>query len=131
MAELKTKRTDGDVEAFLAAIEDDAVQLDCRTLVSLMTQASGAAPAMWGSSIVGFGERHFRYASGREGDWFTIGFAPRKRSLTLYLMDGVEAHADRLARLGPHSTGKGCLYIKRLADVDTDVLAELITDAAR
>ncbi|MGA7689072.1 MAG: DUF1801 domain-containing protein [Jiangellales bacterium] len=130
MAELKTKPTDSDAEAFVSAIEDEGVRADCRELLRLMSEATGAAPVMWGASIVGFGNVHYRYASGREGDWFKVGFSPRKRTLTLYLMDGVDEHTERLDRLGPHSTGKGCLYVKRLSDVDADVLGEIITAAA-
>jgi hypothetical protein len=125
MAELKTRPTDDDVESFLQSVPEPA-QSDCRELVVLMRAATGAEPVMWGSSIVGFGSVHYRYASGREGDWFSVGFSPRKKSLTLYLSDGVDRHAEQLQRLGTHSTGKGCLYITRLADVDREVLAELI-----
>jgi len=130
MAELKTKPTDSDVEAFIASIEDEQVRADCRELARLMHEATGDEPVMWGSSIVGYGTVHYRYASGREGDWFKVGFAPRKRTLTLYLTDGVDAHAEPLSRLGPHSTGKGCLYIRRISDVDVDVLREVIDAAA-
>lgn len=131
MAENKTRATDGDVEAFIDGLADENVRADCRELLGLMGEASGAPPAMWGTSIVGFGDVHYRYASGREGDWFSIGFAPRKRTLTLYLMDGVETHSERLARLGKHSTGVGCLYVKRLDDIDREVLGEIITAAAQ
>lgn len=86
---------------------------------------------MWGDRIVGFGDHHYRYASGREGDWFKVGFSPRKRSLTVYLAPGIETHEALLDRLGRHTTGKGCLYIKRLADVDTDVLRRLIEESVR
>ena len=96
----------------------------------MMQEATGEPPVMWGESIVGFGSRHYRYASGREGDWFVVGFSPRARSLTLYLTDGVQRHADHLERLGRHRTGKGCLYVTRLDDVDRDVLAAVINDAA-
>lgn len=129
MAELKTKPNDGDVDAFIDSVPEPA-RSDCRELVTLMQAATGAPPVMWGSSIVGFGDVHYRYASGREGDWFAVGFSPRKKSLTLYLTDGVGRHARHLERLGPHSTGKGCLYIKRLDDVDRDVLDALIREAA-
>jgi len=129
MAELKTRPTDGDVEEFLQSVPEPA-QSDCRELASIMSAATGSDPTMWGSSIVGFGSVHYRYASGREGDWFRVGFSPRKRSLTLYLMNGVEAHAEQLERLGKHSTGKGCLYIKRLDDVDREVLVELVNEAS-
>lgn len=129
MAELETKPTDDDVDAFLATVPEPT-RSDCRELVTIMKAATGADPVMWGSSIVGFGSTHFRYASGREGDWFRVGFSPRKRNLTLYLLDGVDSHAEQLQRLGKHSTGKGCLYIKQLDDVDRGVLVELINDAA-
>ncbi len=129
MAELKTRPNDKDVEAFIASVPEPA-QSDCRELIGMMRSATGADPVMWGDSIVGFGSRHYRYASGREGDWFQVGFSPRARSLTLYLTDGVDRHAARLDDLGRHRTGKGCLYVTRLDDVDRDVLAAVINDAA-
>jgi hypothetical protein len=97
----------------------------------LMRQATGAEPKMWGSSIVGFGNFHYKYASGREGDWFHIGFAPRKQDLTLYVAGGFPQYEKLLAQLGKHRTGKSCLYIKTLADVDMPVLTELIQLSAR
>lgn len=130
MAELKTKPTGDDAREFVDSIEDPAVRADCEELVEMMSAATGAPPVMWGSSIVGFGNVHYRYASGREGDWFAVGFSPRKRNLTLYVMDGVDSHADQLERLGKHTTGKGCLYVKRLDDIDRSVLNEIISDAA-
>lgn len=129
VAELKTKPTGDDVEAFLQSVAE-TVRSDCRELVMIMRAATGADPVMWGSSIVGFGSVHYRYASGREGDWFRVGFSPRKRNVTLYLADGVDSHAEQLQRLGTYSAGKGCLYIKRLDDVDQGVLVELINNAA-
>ncbi len=129
MAELKTKPTGADVEAFLQAVPEPA-QSDCRELVRIMAAATGAEPLMWGSSIVGFGSMRYRYAGGREGDWFQVGFSPRSRNLTLYLTDGVDRHADQLNRLGKHTTGRGCVYVKRLDDVDRGVLVDLINDAA-
>lgn len=126
MAELKTKRNDGDVEAFVAGIENPTKRTDCQSLLQLMREVTGDEPAMWGDAIVGFGSVHYRYASGREGDWFEVGFAPRKQNLTLYLMSGLGSQHDLLERLGKHSTGKGCLYVKRLADVDETVLREMI-----
>lgn len=129
MAELKTRPNDKDVEAFLSSVDEPA-QSDCRELLAMMQAATGEPPVMWGESIVGFGSRHYRYASGREGDWFVVGFSPRARSLTLYLTDGVQRHADHLERLGRHRTGKGCLYVTRLDDIDRDVLAAVINDAA-
>ena len=129
MAELKTKPNDDGVDAFIDSVPEP-VRSDCRELVALMQAATGAPPVMWGSSIVGFGDVHYRYASGREGDWFAVGFSPRKKNLTLYLTDGIDKHAEHLERLGPHTTGKGCLYIKRLDDVDREVLDVLIREAA-
>ena len=129
MAELKTKENDQSVEAFLAGIEDAQKQADCRALVAIMQEATGAAPRMWGDSIVGFGHYHYKYASGREGDWFLTGFAPRKQNLTLYIMAGFDNYEALLGRLGKHTTGKSCLYVKRLADVDMPVLTELVVES--
>lgn len=126
MAENKTQPTDASVEAFLAAIPDPTRRDDCRRVAAMMQAAAGAPPVMWGASIVGFGRYRYTYASGRSGDWPIIGFSPRKNDLTLYLMPGFEQHADRLAKLGKHKTGKSCLYLKKLADVDLAVLEELI-----
>ena len=129
MAELKTKENDQSVEAFLAGIEDAQKQQDCRTLVAIMQEATGAAPRMWGDAIVGFGHYHYKYASGREGDWFLTGFSPRKQNLTLYIMAGFDDYDALLSKLGKHSTGKSCLYVKRLADVDMPVLTELVVES--
>jgi hypothetical protein len=128
MAELKTRRNDGDVGEFVAGIADERRRRDAAALVELMGRVTGEAPAMWGTSMVGFGDQPYRYASGRSGTWFTIGFAPRKQNTTLYLYGGFEDDATvaLLERLGPHSTGKGCLYVKRLEDVDADVLEQLL-----
>lgn len=128
MAEPKTKPTDVAVHDHLAAIEDDARRADCRALVELMTRVTGHEPVMWGPSIVGFDRYHYRYASGHEGDAAVVGFASGKRRLTLYLAPGYEGDATRglLARLGRHERGKGCLYLKRLSDVDPDALEDLV-----
>jgi hypothetical protein len=126
VAELKTQRNDGDVEAFLAAIPDERRRADARAVCALMSELSGEPPVLWGSSLVGFGSYAYTYASGRSGEWFAVGFAPRKQALTLYLMDGFGDYDALLARLGPHKTGKSCLHIKRLDEVDEDVLRELI-----
>ena len=126
MAQLKTRARDDDVESFLASIQDEGRQSDAREVCSLMTKAAKAPAVMWGSAIVGFGERRLRYDDGREIDWMVIGFSPRKASTTLYLSGGVELYADLLERLGKHSTGKGRLYLKRLSDVDRGVLAEVL-----
>jgi hypothetical protein len=123
MAELKTKPTQASVAEFIASI-DPGRQADCKALSKMMERATGAKAKMWGAAIVGFGDTHYKYASGREGDWFPLGFSPRKKDLTLYLMGGLDD--DLLARLGKHKRGQGCLYIGKLADVDTTVLQELI-----
>lgn len=130
MAELKTKPHDADVEAFLAAVPDAQKRSDSLVLLDLFRTVTGAPAKMWGTAIVGFGDYHYAYASGREGDWFVTGFSPRKQNLTLYCIGSYEPHAALLARLGKHKLGKGCLYINRLKDVDLDVLRELVTVTA-
>lgn len=126
MAEIKTKPTSESVSAFLEGIEDEVRRRDCMTVSKLMEELSGAKPRMWGASIVGFGDYHYRYVSGREGDWFLAGFSPRKQNLTLYLMGYLESYEDILKKLGKFKHGKGCLYIKKLEDVDMNVLKDLI-----
>ena len=126
MGEPKTVPTERRVDVFLAAIPDDARRVDCKELCRLLGELTGEPPVLWGDSIVGFGSRRYRYASGREGDWPRIGFSPRKHNLTLYFADGLDAHQDLLGRLGKHKTGKGCLYLKRLSDADPAVLKELV-----
>jgi hypothetical protein len=126
MAELKTAPTGESAMAFLNALSDEGRRRDCFTMLALMQAATGQEPVMWGSSIVGFGNYHYKYASGREGDWFLTGFSPRKAALTLYIMAGFARYADLLAQLGKYSTGKSCLYVKRLQDVNLAVLQELI-----
>ena len=130
MAELKTKKNSRSVQAFLNAVEDSGRRRDCKTIAKLMRDVTGERPSMWGDSIVGFGAYHYKYASGREGDWFVTGFAPRKGSLSLYLTCDLSQMRPILGRLGKHKTGKGCLYIKRLEDIDQDVLRELIEKTA-
>lgn len=125
MAELKTKPTTADPLAFINAIPDPDRRQDCIDLLEMMS-AAGEPPVMWGGSIIGFGSLHYRYASGRSGTWFRVGFASRKQALTLYLMLDLDQQGKRLAALGKHKRGKGCLYVKRLADIDRKVLRELI-----
>ena len=126
MAEAKTQPTKASVAAFLAAIPDEERRRDCKLVAKIMREATGAKPVLWGTNIVGFGTYRYRYASGREGDWPVTAFSPRKNDLTLYIMPGFDDNAGLLARLGRHKTGKSCLYLKRLADVDLAVLQEII-----
>jgi len=126
MAELKTRRNKGNVEAFLNNVPDEGKRQDSFTILELMRQVTGREPEMWGDSIVGFGSYHYKYKSGREGDWFLTGFSPRKQNLTLYIMSGFDDYDQLLNKLGKYSTGKSCLYIKKVEDVDTDVLKQLI-----
>jgi hypothetical protein len=127
MAELKTKQTEASVSAFLDAVENDQRRADCRVVLDLMRAVTGEEPKLWGPSIVGFGSYHYKYASGREGDWFVTGFSPRKQDLTLYIMAGFDRYDELMAKLGKYKTGKSCLYLKRLSDVDLGVLRELVT----
>jgi hypothetical protein len=129
MAELKTQPNDGDVERFLATVEDERKRRDCYQIIAIMRAATGAEPKMWGQSMVGFGNYQYTYASGREGNWFLTGFAPRKQNLTLYIMAGFASYDQLLANLGKHKTGKSCLYLKRLDDVDLPTLRELIAQS--
>ncbi|MEM6348393.1 MAG: DUF1801 domain-containing protein [Bacteroidota bacterium] len=127
MAKLKTAPNDLSVTEFLDSIEDEQKRTDSYTLLAKMERISGVKPIMWGSSIVGFGRYQYKYKSGREGEWFMTGFSPRKNALTLYLMGGLDQQADLLEKLGKYKTGKGCLYIKRLSDVEDSVLEEMIS----
>lgn len=131
MAELKTAKTGASVSTFLAAIADPARRKECRAVARMMKEATGTSPRMWGDTIVGFGDMRCKYASGREVDWFLAGFSPRRQSLSLYLMPNLDAHAALLKKLGKHSTGKSCLYIKRLEDVDQAVLKRLINEGVK
>lgn len=127
VAEVKTKKTRASVDKFIDAVEDPQARSDSKTILKLMGDASGEKPAMWGTSMVGFGIWHYKSpATGREGDWPRGGFSPRKQNLTLYVLSGKKEEAPLLKKLGKHSTGKSCLYIKRLTDVDMNVLKQLI-----
>lgn len=127
MAEPKTQETDASVDAFIASVEPERRREDARAVLAMMREVTGEEPKMWGKAIVGFGRYHFTYASGREGDWFLAGFSPRKQNLVLYIMPGFSAYDGLLGRLGKHKTGKSCLYVNKLADVDPDVLRELVS----
>jgi len=126
MSEPKTKRNDASVQEFLDAVSDEVKREDSYRVLNIMSEITGEDAVMWGPSIVGFGSYHFVYASGREGDWMRTGFSPRKQALTLYIMSGFGRYEELLSRLGKYTTGKSCLYIKRLSDVDESVLRELI-----
>lgn len=131
MAELKTRPSDGSVERFLSTIGDKSRRGDCRALAELMQQITKAPPRMWGSSIVGFGSYRYKYASGREGDWFLTGFSPRKQNLTLYIMGGFEGYPELMKALGKHTTAKSCLYVKSLEDIHLPTLKKLIRESVR
>jgi hypothetical protein len=126
MAELKTKPNENSVEDFLNSVEDEKKRGDSFTVLKLMKEITKADPIMWGPSIVGFGNYHYKYKSGRKGDWFLTGFSPRKQNLTLYIMPGFSRFEELLEKLGKYKTGKGCLYINKLEDVDMATLRELV-----
>ena len=126
MADVKTRPTGEDVKQFLNTISDEQKRLDSFTLMELMSQITGLEPRLWASSMVGFGEYHYKYASGHEGDSFIIGFAPRKQNLTLYVLSDFEQQNQLLEKLGKYKTGKGCLYLNRLKDIDLPTLKALI-----
>lgn len=127
MAELKTKLTDENPADFLNTLTDKAKQQDSFTLLALIQEITGQEPKMWGSGIIGFGSYSYEYKSGQAGNWFLTGFSPRKQSLTLYLMSGFTPLEPLLQKLGKYKTSKGCLYIKKLSDVNMEVLTEIIT----
>jgi hypothetical protein len=126
MAELKTKKTELSVEAFIKKIPEAQKRKDASVILELMEKATKAKGKMWGSAIIGFGDRHLKYESGRELDWFVMGFSPRKQNFALYISGTVEKQQALLKRLGKHKTGKGCLYINKLEEVDLTVLKEII-----
>ena len=125
--ELKTKATGVSVDAFVNAIADVRKRADARTIIRMMQDITGEPPKMWGPSIVGFGRYHYKYASGHEGDMCIAGFSPRAAALTMYILPGMEHYGDLMNRLGKHTMGKSCLMVKRLDDVDTNVLREILT----
>ncbi len=130
-AELKTKVNNASVTKFLEGIADEVQRTDSYTLLDMLEKATKSKPKMWGDSIVGFGTYHYVGKSGREGDWLLAGFSPRKQTLTLYMLGGWEDNAELLGKLGKHSLGKGCLYIKRLEDVQLSILKRLITASVK
>lgn len=132
MSSPKTQVTDANVLDFIGAVPDETKRNDSLKLLDIFTIVTGEPPKMWGASIVGFGSYHYKSErSSQEGDWMITGFSPRKQNLTLYFMDGFDNYAELLAKLGKHKTSKGCLYINKLSDIDTGVLAELITRSVK
>ena len=131
MAELKTRPTTKSVGDFLKGIEDPKKRADCRAIGKMMRAATGKRAKMWGTSIVGYGSYDYKYASGREGTFMETGFSPRAQNISIYIMPGFKGFASLMKKLGKHKTGKSCLYIKRLDDVDQDVLAKLIDESVR
>jgi hypothetical protein len=131
VAEPKTKETTESVSAFLDRIADEGRRKDCRAVVDIMQSVTKEEPRMWGTSIVGFGRYHYKGKSGREGEWMITGFSPRKGDLTLYLMGGFDKFPDLMPKLGKYKTGKSCLYIKKLSDVDVNVLRKLVTKSVK
>lgn len=130
-AQLKTQKNEASVEDFLNSVSGEQKKNDAFALLGLMKKVTGREPKMWGPAIVGFGEYTYKYNTGREGDWFLMGFSPRKQNLTIYIMTGYERHPDIMARLGKYKTGKSCLYINKLSDVNEKVLSELLTVAQK
>lgn len=126
MSDLKTKRTDASVQEYLDAIEDSRRKKDCLAIHKMMQRISGCKGSMWGDSMVGYGSYHYKYKSGREGDWFLAGFANRKQSISIYFMSGFSSYDDLLSKLGKHKTGKSCLYIKTMDDIDEKILEQMI-----
>lgn len=131
MSDLKTKPNKQSVKQFLEKVTDKNKREDCYTVLKLMKQVTKGEPKMWGNSIVGFGSYHYKYESGREGDWFVTGFSPRKQNLTIYIMIGFEQYPGLMKKLGKHKTGISCLYINRLEDINLSVLKELITKSVK
>jgi len=129
MTEPKTGRNQASVQAFLDSVENEKRRNDARVVLQLMREITGETPVMWGPSIVGFGSYHYRYESGREGDWMLTGFSPRRQALTLYIMGGFRRHEDLLSKLGKYKTGKACLYVNKLEDIDIDVMRQLVAES--
>lgn len=128
--ENKTKPTSTSVNYYLAGLEPERRRDDAMAVSAMMRRVTGEIPKMWGESIVGFGNTHYKYESGREGDWFLVGFAPRKTNLVLYIMPGFKEYGPLMKKLGKHKTGKSCLYLNKLADVDMKVLEQLVAKSA-
>lgn len=126
MAEMKTKKNEKDIIDFLNRVENEVRKNDCFQLLDLMKQWTNETPNMWGESMIGFGSYHYKYESGREGDWFLTGFSPRKQNLTIYISPGFSEYDELMKELGKYKTGSSCLYAKRLSDIDTDILKIIV-----
>lgn len=129
MAALKTTPNDKDVESFLEEVEDEKKREDSFAILKLLKEETGMEPKMWGPGIVGFGSYHYKYESGREGDWFLTGFSPRKKNLTVYIMPGFDRYEELISKLGKFTTGTSCLYFKKTGDIDLNVLRELVSQS--
>lgn len=129
MATLKTQQNDASVQQFIDGLDDTSRRKDCMTMRRMMSKVTGKRAKMWGTSIVGFGSYHYKYASGREGDFFVTGFSPRKQDFTIYIMPGYSDYGHLLKKLGKHRIGKSCLYVKRLDDIDLEVLEQMIRES--
>ena len=129
MTELKTKQNESSVNDFIEKIEDPEKKKASKQIMKILETISKNKAKMWGDSIIGFGKYHYKYKSGREGDWMRIGFSPRKQNLTLYIMDGFEKYSELMEKLGKFKTGKSCLYIKKMQDIDINILKELVAES--
>jgi hypothetical protein len=131
MAEIKTKLNNRSVEKFLDTVKDPQKKADCIAIAAIMKRITGCEPKMWGTSLIGYGSYHYKYASGREGDWPLTGFSPRKQNITMYIMPGFSRYGEYLSKLGRHKTGVSCLYINKLADVDLKILEKIIASSVK
>lgn len=129
MSDLKTRKTKASVRAFIDAIEDEQKRKDANELLSLMRRITCKRAAMWGDSIIGFGEYHYKYKSGREGDWPITGFSPRKQNISIYIMPGFSKYKKQLSKLGKHKHSVSCLYVKRLSDINMNILEDIVRDS--
>lgn len=131
MAENKTKETKASVNKFINSVKDERTKADCKQIISVMKDITKEDPKMWGSSIVGFGSYHYKYESGREGDMCLTGFSPRKQNLTIYIISGFSRYPEMMSKLGKYKTGKSCLYIKTLDDIDMKILKKMIAESVK
>lgn len=131
MGEIKTVKTHVNVNTFIQSIADEQKRIDCNKLVQIMENITSDKAAMWGSAIIGFGEYTYQYQNGRRGQWFKLGFSPRQQNITIYIMCGMDCNQDMLTHLGKHSVGKSCLYIQKLADVNSEILYAILSNSVK